>query len=100
MPVKNKQFAVLQKISRNGKVVYSNLKYMRDLENAKKAALFDFLSATTLIDDDAGGDNDAGGNPQVEVYVGDIRFPVTDVQKLIFDEYGEARWVLSAPPPF
>ncbi|MCL2182000.1 MAG: hypothetical protein FWB85_00840 [Chitinispirillia bacterium] len=92
MSVQIKPYAILQKIRLSGREVYTDLKYLNDLENAKKAAFFDFMSASTVITDSEDPNEDASG-AEVEVYVGRAEFTLGDVHKLVFDDSGEARWV-------
>lgn len=87
-----KPYAILQKIRLNGREVYTDIKYLNELENAKKAAFFDFMSANTVIGDSEDPNDDASG-AVVEVYVGRAEFTLGDVHKLVFDDSGEARWI-------
>jgi hypothetical protein len=75
MPSEIKQYAVFQKIRQpDGARAYAGFKYLHGLENARKVALFDYLSATTLIGDSEDPNEDSAASPQVEIFAGRIKF--------------------------
>jgi hypothetical protein len=95
---KNKPYAAFLKISQRGKdAAYTDVKYLSSLEKAKKVAMHDFLSAVMLA-----GDGDGPDSPSIDAFAGRVckrgpdvapHLSVTDVHKLIFDEYGEVLWL-------